>query len=107
MNDNNSWGVNSSGWVDTRGITGKQSINGSIIGQIPLSIPSLDKYFGLPCELIKGFIEMFYESSLDIKKITRGAMGFTGLRLCLNKTSYESYYLGSALWVAIGSEPPE
>jgi len=94
----NLWLVNSSGWIDTIGITGKQSINGSIIGQIPIH--------GFLSELIKTIIEVFYAPPLDVKKITRGAIGFTGLRLCLNQTSYESYYLGSALWVEIGSEPP-
>ena len=78
----------SEGWIWTQGLLGRKTWNESLYGLIskcsyPFIFHDLFDYFGI--------------------------IGFTGIRIFNNLTEcgiYSTFYLGSALWVRIGNEPP-
>ena len=76
-----------SGWIDTRGTNGTVTYNGTMYGYLPYR-KSVGWSFG------------FYTTDAF-----EGVEGFTGIRLLLPR--FYSFYIGSALRVAIGTEPPE
>ncbi len=84
-----------SGWLTTVGIFGLKKYEGNIIGAIP----------------IKG---TYYKDTWYLGKLRfPGVVGFTGFKIGLIDNTTGSifegrtfFYLGSALWVSISSEPP-
>jgi len=75
------------GWIYTRGTNGTVSYNGTLYGYLPYK---MGLYGGL------GFVE---------RDTFGGVEGFTGIKLLLPRLY--SFYLGSAMRVAIGTEPPD
>ena len=71
------------GWVYTKGANGTKSWNGSFWGNLPIPPVSI------------GWTHSYL-----------GILGFIGIKL-FNPSSGKNSYLGSALWVKIGSEPPD
>jgi hypothetical protein len=74
--------------INTLGLNGKKTFNGEMYGQLPLPPFILPYHTSLYC--------------------FPGAIGFTGIKI-LDITHYSNIivYLGSALWVKLGEEPPE
>lgn len=74
------------GWIVTLGMNGKKNWNNTFYGQLPhlFGIPLLMQYGGVSYSAIIGYTGIKLQSS--------DGLGF--------------YYLGSALYVKIGSEPP-
>jgi hypothetical protein len=74
------------GWIQTVGILGHRSINGSFYGQFKANI--------------------LQESTMIFDN--KGIIGFQGLRIRLDNTTdnrQDNFYLGTALGIAIGLEP--
>ncbi|EMR75502.1 hypothetical protein MBGDF03_00638 [Thermoplasmatales archaeon SCGC AB-540-F20] len=79
----------SSGWVESVGINGNKSWNGSFWGQLPL-IPHF-------------FLDTVPD--IDITYFYPGVMGFRGIEMTIDENGY--YYMGNALWVNLGTEKPD
>ncbi len=75
-----------SGWVYTIGIKGIKTWQDNMQGTLPIEGTSLG-----------GFGTLWYDV------LYPGAVGFTGVKITLDN---EDFYIGSALWVKIGNEPP-
>jgi len=75
------------GWIITLGVNGKKSWNDSFYGQ-------LSRFLGIPLPGIPNGGESY-----------PAILGYTGIKL-LSKDKIDNYYLGSAFWVKIGTEPP-
>jgi hypothetical protein len=75
------------GWIETRGSNGTVNYNGTMYGY-------------LPYKRAIGWSLGFYENWA-----LGGVEGFTGIKLLLPR--WYSFYIGSALRVSIGTEPPD
>jgi hypothetical protein len=75
------------GWIDTRGRNGKVTYNGAMYGYLPYE---KTLWGGL------GFVRT---------DAYGGVEGFTGIKLLF--PGFITFYIGSALRVAIGTDPPE
>jgi len=71
------------GWVNTFGLNGKKIWEGEFFGQLPIS----------------SFI------SFLVFECYPGVLGFTGIKIGLLDSHF--FYMGSALWVKIGTNPPK
>jgi hypothetical protein len=81
----------SHGWVNTVGLNGKKEWNGTFYGQLPI--------MGIPWV---GFGVLFGGSYFF-----PAIFGFTGIKIYDLHSIHQSTFIGTALWVKIGSEPPE
>ncbi len=81
----------SSGWMTTIGLQGLKKIQGDMIGALPLN-----KFF-------------FSVGPFPSFQFYPAIIGFIGIKILFNTDLYilkEYFYVGSALWVSISSEPP-
>ena len=84
--DPNSGYHESNGWIQSFGLFGKKEWNGSLYGRLStlwIVLNSGISAFSLP-----------------------GMIGYSGIKITSIKNIEKKFYLGSALWVKIGSEPP-
>ena len=75
------------GWLHSIGLNGIKKWNGSFYGKIPIP-------YGL---LISLALQSFFYT---------GITGFTGINIQTDQQNNEDFYLGAALWVNIGYDPP-
>ncbi|MBN1280631.1 MAG: hypothetical protein JXA00_03180 [Candidatus Thermoplasmatota archaeon] len=73
----------STGWMHTIGLLGHQAMNGTFRGRFPHWPLGFFQFLGNP-----------------------GVIGFTGIRINTDPTSHQSFYLGSALLVAVDVTTP-
>jgi len=77
------------GWIITFGLNGKRNWNNTFYGHLP-------QFLGIPIIGIPN-------GGLSYPAV----IGYTGLKILTNDKIMTFSYLGSALWMKLGSEPPE
>ena len=89
----NMWLASSHGWIYTIGLNGLKNYNKGVFnGAIPGK--------GLLYNISKAWVFNYLD---DPEVPGLGARGFIGIRLLLSNVNYDSFYLGSALWVSISN----
>ena len=68
----------SEGWIKSIGLNGKKDVNGTIWGQIPM-----------------------YDYPFDL-----GVIGFSGIQLMLDSETLKHFFMGTAMRLIVGPEPP-
>lgn len=76
------------GWLHSIGLNGIKKWNGSFYGKIPIP-------YGL---IISLALQSFFYT---------GIIGFSGINIQTDQQNNEDFYLGAALWVNIGYDPPK